>query len=68
MYPVRAAAVRTLLPTTLLHPAEWFPGWAICVLAAIEYKDNDLGTYNEVGVNFLVTYGTKRAVAAARVW
>jgi hypothetical protein len=57
MYPVRTAAVRKLLPTAMLHPAEWFPGWAICVLAAIEYKDNDLGTYNEVGVNFLVTYG-----------
>ncbi len=57
MYPVRSADVRRLLPTPRLHPAEWFPGWAICVLAAIEYKDNDLGSYNEVGVNFLVTYG-----------
>jgi hypothetical protein len=57
MYPVPSAAVRRLLPTRSLHPAEWWPGWAICVLAAIEYKDNDLGTYNEVGVNFLVTHG-----------
>lgn len=57
MFPVRSALVRGLLPTPRLHPAEVFPGWAICVLAAIEYKDNDLGTYNEVGVNFLVTYG-----------
>jgi hypothetical protein len=62
MYPVRAATVRRLLPTPTLHPAEWWPGWAICVLAAIEYKDNDLGTYNEVGVNFLVTYGPHRAL------
>lgn len=61
MYPVRTAAVRKLLPTPALHPAEWFPGWAICVLAAIEYKDNDLGTYNEFGVNFLVTYGPRPA-------
>jgi len=57
MFPVRSDLVRRLLPTPRLHPAEWLPGWAICVLAAIEYKDNDLGTYNEVGVNFLVTYG-----------
>jgi len=62
MYPVRTAAVQRLLPTATLHPAEWWPGWAICVLAAIEYKDNDLGTYNEVGVNFLVTYGPRRAL------
>jgi hypothetical protein len=57
MFPVRSADVRRLLPTPTLHPAEWLPGWAICVLAAIEYKDNDLGQYNEVGVNFLVTHG-----------
>jgi hypothetical protein len=62
MFPVRSSAVRALLPTPMLHPAEWLPGWAICVLAVIEYKDNDLGTYNEVGVNFLVTYGADRPV------
>lgn len=60
MFPVRTADVRRLLPTATLHPAEWLPGWSICVLAAIEYKDNDLGRYNEVGVNFLVTYGRER--------
>lgn len=72
MYPVRTAAVRRLLPTPSLHPAEWLPGWAICVLAAIEYTDNDLGSYNEVGVTFLVTHGPRPAlplfgmIAAAR--
>jgi hypothetical protein len=60
MFPVRTERVRALLPTPRLHPAECVPGWAICVLAAIEYKDNDLGSYNEVAVNFLVTYGATR--------
>ena len=60
MFPVRTERVRALLPTPRLHPAECVPGWAICVLAAIEYKDNDLGSYNEVAVNFLVTYGPAR--------
>ncbi|MCC6764355.1 MAG: acetoacetate decarboxylase family protein [Deltaproteobacteria bacterium] len=60
MFPVRSADVRRLLPTPRLHPAEWLPGWAICVLAAVEYKENDLGSYNELGVNFLVTYGATR--------
>jgi hypothetical protein len=59
MYPVRTVAMRKLLPTPSLHPAEWWPGWAICVLSAIEYTDNDLGAYNEFGVNFLVTYGPR---------
>lgn len=60
MYPVRADAVRRLLPTPMLHPAEWFPGWSFCLLSAIEYKENDLGAYNEFGVNFLVTCGAAR--------
>lgn len=62
MYPVRTAAVRRLLPTPSLHPAECWPGWAIAVLSAIEYRDNDLGNYNEFGVNFLVTYGARPAL------
>lgn len=62
MFPVRSSAVRRLLPTPRLRPAEWLPGWAICVLAAIEYEDNDLGRYNEVGVSFLVTYGPRPAL------
>jgi hypothetical protein len=72
MYPVRTAAVRKLLPTPTLHPAEGFPGWAVFVLASIQYTDNDLGSYNEFGVTFLVTHGPRPAlpllgmIAAAR--
>jgi hypothetical protein len=60
VYVVPAGAVRRLLPTPALHVPELFPGLALCVLAAVEYRDNDLGRYNEVAVNFFVTHGGRR--------
>jgi len=62
MFVVRAAAVRRLIPSTQLHIPELFPGRTLCVLAAIEYRDNDLGQYNEVSVAFFVTHGGARPI------
>ena len=31
-----------------------WPGKALCSIAAIEYRDNDLGDYNEVSIAFFV--------------
>ena len=59
MFAVRSAAMRALLPTARLHPAELLPGWSACVLGGIEYKDNDLGCYNEVAISFLVVEGER---------
>jgi hypothetical protein len=51
---VPAAAARRVMREPRLALAEPIPGRAVCVLAAIEYRDNDLGRYNEVAVAFLV--------------
>ncbi len=53
-FVVSAAAVRRLLPTPRLVLPELLPGRALCALAAVEYRDNDLGRYNELAVNFFV--------------
>ena len=53
-FVVSAAAVRRLLPTPRLVVPELLPGRALCALAAVEYRDNDLGCYNELAVNFFV--------------
>jgi hypothetical protein len=59
-FAVSAAAMRRLIPTPRLQVPEIVPGYGLCALAAIEYRDNDLGRYNEVAVNFFVRPGSAR--------
>lgn len=53
-YAVSTAAARRLIPGTALEPVEIWPGRALCSLAVIDYRDNDLGDYNEVSIAFFV--------------
>jgi Acetoacetate decarboxylase (ADC) len=53
-YAVSAAAARRLIPGDALEPVEVWPGKALCSLAVIQYRDNDLGDYNEVSIAFFV--------------
>jgi hypothetical protein len=53
-YTVSAAAARRLLPSDDLELLELWPGRALCSIAVIEYRDNDLGKYNEVSIAFFV--------------
>jgi hypothetical protein len=53
-YAVSAAAARRLIPGDALEPVEIWPGKALCSLAVIQYRDNDLGDYNEVSIAFFV--------------
>jgi hypothetical protein len=53
-YVVNAAAARRLVPVNALDVIEIWPGKALCSIAAIDYRDNDLGDYNEVSIAFFV--------------
>jgi len=53
-YLVGAQAVRRLLPGPELDVVELLPGRALLSLACIDYRDNDLGDYNEVSLAFFV--------------
>ena len=53
-YLVSAAAARKLLPGPELDVVEIFPGQALFSIAMIDYRDNDLGDYNEVSLAFFV--------------
>jgi hypothetical protein len=53
-YLVASDAARRLLPMPEIEVAEVLPGRALCSLAIIDYKDNDLGDYNEVSVALFV--------------
>jgi hypothetical protein len=51
---VPRAPARRLLPGPELELAEVLPGRALCSIAVIDYRDNDLGDYNEVSIAFFV--------------
>jgi hypothetical protein len=51
---VSARAARRLLPGPGLEVPEVLPGRALCSIAAIDYRDNDLGDYNEVSIALFV--------------
>lgn len=51
---VPSGPARKLLPSRELEIAEPIPGRAILSLAAIDYEDNDLGTYLEFAVSLVV--------------
>jgi hypothetical protein len=53
-YLVSASAARRLLPGPELDVVELLPGRALFSIACIDYRDNDLGDYNEVSLAFFV--------------
>jgi hypothetical protein len=54
MFDVDLAAARALVPAPFL-PVEIAPGRCQLIIAVIDYRDNDLGDYLEVGLTFFVT-------------
>lgn len=53
-YLVPSAAARALLPGPEFELVELLPGRGLLVVAIIDYKDNDLGDYNEVSIALFV--------------
>jgi len=62
-YVVSARAARAMLPDDLV-PAEIAPGRALFSIAAIEYRDNDLGDYNEISLAFFVRERNARPLSS----
>jgi len=54
IYLVPAAGVQALIPGDAFEVVEAAPGQTQAILAIIDYRDNDLGDYNEVGIIFTV--------------
>ncbi len=47
--------IRALLPLSAMHPLRLTPWHGITLFAAFEYRDTDIGPYNEVGMLFPIT-------------
>jgi hypothetical protein len=64
VFEVDAAAAQALVPGEAFQVVETSPGRAQLALATIDYRDNDLGDYHEVGVTlFVVPHGGDPASA-----
>jgi len=64
-FAVDAAAARRWLPDDTLDVAEIWPGRALLTLGAIDYRDNDLGDYDEISILLFVR---ERAAGRRSPW
>jgi hypothetical protein len=59
--------IRPHLPSPRMYPLRVTPWHGITSISAYEYRDNDIGPYNEVGVSFPITIG-KPAPVFSGLW
>lgn len=65
VYHAATERVEPLLPHPDLRPVEVLPGRCLVVFSALEYRESDLGPYNELAIAFPVGVGRLPALAAA---
>jgi hypothetical protein len=54
LFEVDAAAASALLPTDAFEIVQTSPGKAHLAIVLVDYRDNDLGAYHEIGLSFFV--------------
>lgn len=55
-FPLPTRHVRGLLRSPRMRPVEVVPGYSVVAFAAFEYRDTDIGPYNEFGICFPILY------------
>ncbi len=61
IYTASTKKVRKYLPSPDMHPVEMFPARCLMVFSAFEYRNTDIGPYNEFSISAVISYG-KRAI------
>ncbi|MEW5736750.1 MAG: acetoacetate decarboxylase family protein [Thermodesulfobacteriota bacterium] len=59
IYTASTEKMSARLPSGLLHPVEIYPGRCLAAVSAFEYRETDIGPYNEFSVATLVTRGKR---------
>ncbi len=54
VFPARFAAVRDLLPDSRFVPARLAPGLGAVAVSCFEYRDTDIGPYNELAISVVL--------------
>jgi len=69
LYAVPAAAVEPLLPGDAFAPLDVGGGQTQCVITLVDYQDNDLDRYREIGIVFFVhPRGAGPSEAGTYIW
>lgn len=67
VYTASTKELKALLPSSGMHPVEIFPGRCLISLSAFEYKDTDIGPYNELSVAAVISFQKKRPVGFSAI-
>lgn len=59
IYTASTRLVKRHVPADDLHPVEVFPGRCLVTVSAFEYRDSDIGPYNEFSVAVMVRHGKR---------
>jgi hypothetical protein len=59
IYTASTKLVKKHMPVDDLHPVEIFPGRCLITISAFEYRNSDIGPYNEFSIAVLVRKGKK---------
>ena len=65
VYTASAARAARLLPHRRMRIVEVMPGRCLVGLVAVEYRESDLGPYNEVGITIPIAFGARLPVLSA---
>lgn len=60
VFPARLGALRRLLPDRRLSPARLAPGIGAVSITCFEYRDSDVGTYNELAIGIPLNFPNYR--------
>jgi hypothetical protein len=66
IFPAKLGALRKLLPDRRLSPARLAPGVGALSVTCFEYRDSDVGTYNELAIGIPLNFPAFRANVPGR--
>jgi hypothetical protein len=61
VFPARLSALRKMLPDRRLVPARLAPGLGAITITCFEYRDSDVGSYNELAIGIMLNHPRDRA-------
>lgn len=61
VFPAKLSRLRKYLPDKRLQPARLAPGIGVVTISCFEYRESDVGTYNELAIGIALNYPNHRA-------